>query len=77
VISTAQRLALFAAAIGAAAGTLTAQKSQEELQAAFAALQDHAWYTGGGWTTDFDAAKARARETGRPILAYFTRTYAP
>ncbi len=29
------------------------------------------------WTTDFDAAKAKAKETGKVIFAYFTRSYAP
>jgi hypothetical protein len=76
--TTALRLApILAASLSFAAPALTAQKSQEELQAAFADMQTHAWYTGGGWTTDFDAAKARAKETGKPIFAYFTRTYAP
>lgn len=29
------------------------------------------------WTTDFDAAKAKAKESGKPIFGYFTRSYAP
>jgi len=50
---------------------------QEEMTANYEAMLTHDWYTGGGWTTDFAAAKAKASETGLPILAYFTRTYAP
>jgi hypothetical protein len=29
------------------------------------------------WVTDFDAAKAKAKESGKLIFAYFTRSYAP
>lgn len=68
---------LAAAASVLVAPGLSAQKSQEELQQSFAEMQTHPWYVDGGWTTDFAAAKAQAAETGRPVFAYFTRTYAP
>jgi hypothetical protein len=29
------------------------------------------------WEQDYDAARKRSAETGRPIFAYFTRSYAP
>ena len=29
------------------------------------------------WELDYDAARAKAKETGKPIFAYFTRSYAP
>ena len=29
------------------------------------------------WTTDFDAAKAQAKQTGKPIFAYFSRSFRP
>lgn len=29
------------------------------------------------WTTDFDAAKAKATEGGKLIFGYFTRSYTP
>ena len=50
---------------------------QEKMAASYAEMQTHPWYTGGGWITDFDVAKAEAAKTGKPIFAYFTRTYAP
>ena len=50
---------------------------QEKMQANFTAMQEHAWFTGGGWITDYAAAKAKSNATGRPIFAYFTRTYQP
>lgn len=28
------------------------------------------------WTFDYDAARAEAKKTGKPIFAYFTRSYA-
>jgi len=50
---------------------------QEKMKASYAEMQTHSWFTGGSWITDFDAAKAKARQSGKPIFAYFTRTYAP
>jgi hypothetical protein len=49
---------------------------QEEMKASFAAMQAEPWFTDGAWITDFDTAKQKAAETGKPIFAYFTRTYA-
>ncbi len=56
-----------------------AQRSydQDKMKATYAEMQTHDWYTGGGWITDFAAAKAESEQTGKPIFAYFTRTYAP
>ena len=53
------------------------RKSQEELKASYEEMLHSDWFTGGGWTADFAAAKAEAKKTGKPIFAYFTRTYAP
>jgi hypothetical protein len=47
------------------------------MAANYADMQTHEWFTGGGWITDFALAKAKSKETGKPIFAYFTRTYAP
>ena len=55
---------------------LAAQSDQDKMKANYAEMQTHSWFTGGGWITDFDAAKAAAEKTGKPIFAYFTRTYA-
>lgn len=61
----------------AVAPSALAQGSQEELKARLDAKRAEAWFTEYGWTDRFEVAKARARETGKPILAYFTRSYAP
>jgi hypothetical protein len=31
----------------------------------------------GHWITDYDKAREEAKKTGKPILVYFTRSYAP
>lgn len=74
-----RQMPLLAAATASAlfAPSVCSQKSQDELKASFAEMQTHSWYVDGGWTTDFATAKAEAKESGRPIFAYFTRTYAP
>ena len=61
------------------ASPLFAQRTydQDAMRANYAEMQNHEWFTGGGWITDFDAAKAEAKRTGKPIFAYFTRTYSP
>ncbi|MEO0477992.1 MAG: hypothetical protein AAF196_00790 [Planctomycetota bacterium] len=50
---------------------------QDEMKANFAEMQTHEWFTAGEWLLDFDAAKQRAKEIGKPIFTYFTRAYAP
>ena len=69
-------LPLYSLAIALLAQGVDAQRDQDKMRANFAAMQEHDWYTGGGWTTSFDAAKIEAKKTGKPIFAYFTRTYA-
>ncbi len=31
----------------------------------------------GGWIADYDAARAKAKEEGKVLFVYFTRSYAP
>ena len=31
----------------------------------------------GGWVTDYEAARAKARESGKILFTYFSRSYAP
>lgn len=71
-------LILSSLALVLAAPGLTAQgRSQEELKEFYDSKLKEAWYTGGGWSTDFAAAKARAKKENKLLLAYFTRTYSP
>ena len=73
------RFSMYTLALVLLAQGVDAQRryDQDKMQANFAAMQEHDWYTGGGWTTSFDVAKIEAKKTGKPIFAYFTRTYAP
>ena len=74
-----KRLSSLAAILVALAPAVEAQRSypQEKMKANFADMQTHSWFTGGGWLLDFEAAKAKSKATGKPIFAYFTRTYSP
>ena len=58
------------------APTLAAQ-SQEDLQAKFEEKLSHDFVSFGGWTTDYDAARARAKQEGKVLFVYFSRSYAP
>ena len=53
------------------------QKSQSQLIEQWESKQQESWFTGGGWSPDFAAAKARAAKEGKVILAYFSRSYSP
>lgn len=63
-------LALMAAVAAAQA------KTQEQLIALRDEKLGKRVFTLAEWTADFDAAMAASAETGKPILAYFTRSYA-
>ena len=76
---TMNRLSVLAAGVlltGFAGAQQRQAPDQEEMKTNYQELLDAEWYQKGGWTTDFDAAKAKATKLGVPILAYFTRTYA-
>lgn len=57
-----------------------AASAQARTQEQLVALRDEKLgkrvFTLAGWIADFDAALAASAETGKPILAYFTRSYA-
>ena len=36
-----------------------------------------AWVKKAPWILDYDKAKAESAKAGKPIFAYFTRSYAP
>jgi len=52
-------------------------KTQAELVESKKQKLAGAWLKKAPWILGFDAAKAESRETGKPIFAYFTRSYAP
>lgn len=74
-MTSTSRAAFLLAAVFAAGGmeTLRAETLEEKRDAK---LQS-AFLKRAPWITDYDKARATARETGKPIFAYFTRSYAP
>lgn len=50
---------------------------QAELKQRFEAKMAEAWIENANWETDYDKARAAAKESGKLIFAYFTRSYAP
>ena len=52
-------------------------QSQEDLVKRRAAKVAKPWFTDYGWTSDYDKARATAKESGKLIFTYFTRSYAP
>ena len=53
------------------------EKSQEELIKERDEKLAKAVFKKAPWITDYDKARAESRKTGKPIFAYFTRSYAP
>ena len=68
------RLAVCLAALCAVAPAQV--KSQEQLVAMREEKLSKTVFGRAEWTADFAAAKNQAADTGKPILAYFTRSYA-
>ena len=52
-------------------------QSPEQLKALKDKKLAGAWLKNAGWITDYDAAKAKAAESGKLMFGYFTRSYAP
>ena len=50
--------------------------AQDDLQAKYEKKVSEAWFTNNGFTDDYDVARERSKESGKPIFAYFTRSYA-
>ncbi len=60
----------------ALSASLVAQKSQEELTQLGEAKLAKSVFKLASWGTDYDAARAEAKASGKLIFAYFTRSYA-
>ena len=72
--------ALAGALLCVAAASAAAQQappSQEELKKRLDDKLAEAWVKDGGWITDYDAALAEAKESGKLLCTYFTRSYSP
>jgi len=56
---------------------LAAQKSQEELKALREEKLASSFFQNANWITDYDKARAEAKQSKKVIFAYFTRSYSP
>mgnify|MGYP001595004259 CR=1 FL=1 len=71
------RLQRWAFAMVLVGGTATAALAQQgDLEAKLQEKRAKPYMTAAAWITDFDAAKAEAKKTGKLIFAYFNRSYA-
>ncbi len=64
-----------AAAVAASlwTGAVNAQSMEQKRDSKLA----EPWVKAGGWVTDYDVAREKAKAQGTHILAYFSRSYAP
>ena len=53
------------------------ERSQEELQRRYQEKLALEFVETGGWITDFDEARARAKKEGKVLFVYFSRSYEP
>jgi len=58
-------------------GLTTASAQDEHLQELLDKKLASAFLKKAAWELDYDAARAKAKESGKPIFAYFSRSYAP
>jgi len=65
------------AAIALAAAASVAAAQEPEMQAKLEEKLAKEFVSKAAWELDFDKARAKAKETGKLIFAYFTRSYAP
>ena len=52
-------------------------QSQDDLRAKYQQKLSLEFIEHGGWITDYDAARAKAKEEGKPMFVYFSRSYSP
>jgi len=62
---------------GVAAVGFAQDSAQADFQAKYEKKVAESWFTDNGFTDDYDVARQRSKEAGKPIFAYFTRSYSP
>ena len=53
--------------------TARSQSNEEKLQSKL----NEPWVKKANWITDYDLARQKAKQEGKHIFAYFSRSYAP
>jgi len=74
-VSTNSILALLATA--GLTASACAQASQEDLIVRREEKLASGWIKLADWVLDYDEAMAKSKQSGKPIFAYFTRSYSP
>ncbi|MBC8327621.1 MAG: hypothetical protein ISR76_07495 [Planctomycetes bacterium] len=74
---TITRHLLAPALLGLALAAPAAAQDQTDLQAKYEAKLADEFVSYGGWITDYDQARKIAKEQGKLIFTYFTRSYSP
>ncbi|MCC6737526.1 MAG: hypothetical protein IT452_00655 [Planctomycetia bacterium] len=64
-------------ALLAPAFALAGEPSQDELKKKKEEVLKDAFLKKAPWNLDYDKALAEAKKTGKPVFAYFSRSYAP
>jgi hypothetical protein len=72
-----RRIGAWIASLLIAAAPMALGQTQDELRAQREAKLSSEWIHKADWITDYDQARAASRESGKPIFAYFSRSYAP
>ena len=57
-------------------GAVLPAQAQKVLEQQRADKQGKAVFAKASWTFEYDRARAEAKQSGKPIFAYFTRSYA-
>ncbi len=71
------RMIFAPAVLGLALAAPAAAQDQEGLQAKYEAKLAKEFISHGGWITDYDLARETAKEQGKLLFVYFTRSYSP
>lgn len=61
---------------GAATALCQGKKGEESLEEKLEKTLREPFFKNAPWITDYDEALAQSKATGKPIFAYFTRSYA-
>ena len=64
-------------ALGLSTAALAQDGAKNDFEAKYQAKIAESWFVDNGFTSDYDKAREMATETGKPIFAYFTRSYSP
>ncbi len=65
------------ALLGLALAAPAAAQDQEALKAKYQDKLAKEFISHGGWITDYDEARKTAKEQGKLIFVYFSRSYSP